>query len=127
MRALLGLFMISNGALFLFGAIQHAGVAIRPFHEPRIIPATIVEALCGFSLVWGTVAVLRHSNDLWRVALITNLVALGGVLLGMAALAVGAGPRTSTNDLYHRVMLVLIVGSLLILFFARSVRKSKPE
>jgi len=57
----------------------------------------------------------------WRVALIANFVALGGVLLGIAALAAGAGPRTPSNDLYHRIMLVLIGASLLILFSARSV------
>ena len=45
---------------------------------------------------------------------------LGGVLLGMAALAAGWGPRTASNDLYHHIMLALIGASLLILFFARS-------
>ena len=52
--------------------------------------------------------------------LITNLVALGGVLLGIAALAAGAGPRTASNDLYHRLMLVLIGASVVVLFYARS-------
>jgi hypothetical protein len=52
--------------------------------------------------------------------MITNFVALSGVLLGIAALAAGAGPRTASNDLYHRVMLLLIVASVLILFFGRS-------
>jgi len=45
---------------------------------------------------------------------------LGGVLLGIAALAAGAGPRTASNDLYHRIMLLLIGASLLILFSGRS-------
>jgi len=53
------------------------------------------------------------------VALLANLVALGGVLLGSAALAVGAGPRTASNDLYHRVMLNLIATVILVLFLAR--------
>jgi len=48
------------------------------------------------------------------------LIPLGGVLLGMAALAAGRGPRTASNDLYHHIMLALIGASLLILFFARS-------
>jgi len=42
------------------------------------------------------------------------------VLLGIAALAAGAGPRTASNDLYHRIMLLLIDTSLLILFLGRS-------
>ena len=112
--------MIVNAALFLFGAVQHAGVAIGPFHEPRIIPAAIVETICAISLLLGAAAVLGQVLNPWRMALITNLVALGGVLLGVAALAAGAGPRTASNDLYHRIMLVLIAASLVILFFARS-------
>jgi len=112
--------MISNAALFLFGAVQHAGVAIGPFHEPRIIPAAIVETVCGLCLLWGATAAFDYSMVRWRMVLITNFVALGGVLLGMAALAAGRGPRTASNDLYHRMMLVLIGASFLILFFARS-------
>ena len=49
-----------------------------------------------------------------------NFVALGGVLLGIAALAASAGPRTASNDLYHRIMLLLIGASLLILFLGWS-------
>jgi len=45
---------------------------------------------------------------------------LGGVSLGIAALAAGAGPRTASNDLHHRVMLILIGAVVLILFFGRS-------
>jgi hypothetical protein len=106
--------------LFFFGAVQHAGVAIGSFHEPRIIPAAIVETLCGLSLLLGATALFRDWRVRWRVALIASFVALGGVLLGIAALAAGAGPRTASNDLYHRVMLLLIVASVLILFFGRS-------
>lgn len=120
MRRLLEVVMITNAALFFFGAVQHAGFTIGPFHEPRIIPAAIVETLCGLSLVCGAAAVLMHSRIEWRAALIANLVALAGVLLGIASLAAGRGPRTASNDLYHRIMLALIGISLCILFFGRS-------
>jgi hypothetical protein len=120
MKILAGWLMIANAALFFFGAVQHAGVALGPFHEPRIIPAAIVETLCGLCLLWGASALLRDSAGRWRVALITNFVALGGVLLGMVSLAVGAGPRTASNDLYHRIMLLLIGASVIVLFWGRS-------
>lgn len=120
MKTVAGLLVTANAALFFFGGVQHAGIAIGRFHEPLIIPAAIVEALCGLCLLWGAIALFRSSRKRWRVALIANLVALGGVLLGIAALAAGAGPRTVSNDLYHRVMLALIGASLLILFFAKS-------
>ncbi len=120
MRTILGLLMISNAVLFVFGAVQHAGFRLGMFHEPTIIPAAIVETTCGLFLACGGIAILSHFSSGWSIGLIGNLVALGGVLLGMLALAAGWGPRTASNDAYHRVMLTLIGASLLILFFARS-------
>ncbi|MBV9342804.1 MAG: hypothetical protein JO159_18220 [Acidobacteria bacterium] len=120
MRTALSVIMIANAALFLFGAVQHAGIACGRFHEPRIVPAAVVETICWLSLLGGSIAILSNFAGHWEFALIGNLVALFGVLLGMAALAAGRGPRTASNDLYHHVMLVLIGLSLVILFFAKS-------
>jgi hypothetical protein len=119
MKTLAGWLMAANATIFFFGAVQHAGVAIGPFHEPRILAAAIVETVCGVSLLWGAVALFRNWKRSWGRAVIANSIALGGVLLGIAALALGAGPRTASNDLYHRVMLVLIAAATLILFFQR--------
>lgn len=121
MKTLLGFLMMANAALFFFGAIQHVGVTIGPFHEPRIIPAAIVETICGISLTAGAVIVLSRAILPWGAPLVANLVALSGVLLGMIALAAGRGPRTASNDLYHHIMLTLIAVSLLTLALAKSV------
>jgi hypothetical protein len=125
MKTVAGLLMIANAAIFFFGGVQHAGITVGRFHEPHIIPAAIVEAVCGLCLLWGAIALFRSSRTRWRLALITNLIALGGVLLGIAALAVGAGPRTASNDLYHRMMLILIGAVILILCFGRSRIKQR--
>lgn len=116
MKPLLTTLMLGNAALFVFGALQHAGVAIGSLHEPVIVPASIVEGLCALALSWGAVAVLQQSPKAWPAALIGNLVAILGVVIGMVALSLGAGPRTASNDLYHRVMLALASASLLVLF-----------
>jgi hypothetical protein len=47
--------------------------------------------------------------------LIGNLVAILGVVIGMVALAVGAGPRTASNDLSHKIMLTLAGASIVVL------------
>ena len=119
MKTVAGLLMVANAALFFFGGIQHAGVSLGRFQEPLIIPAAIVETLCGLCLLWGAILLFRRSRTGWRVALITNFVALGGIVLGIVALAAGAGPRTASNDLYHRMMLILIGATVLILFLGR--------
>jgi hypothetical protein len=116
MRQTLTLLMLGNAALFVLGALQHAGLAIGTLREPVIIPASIVELLCALALVWGVFAVLRRSLKAWRAALIGNLIAIAGVAIGMVALAAGAGPRTASNDLYHRIMLALAAASLVSLY-----------
>src|SRR6266550_1391698 len=103
--------MMANAALFIFGAVQHAGIRLGSFYEPRIIPATIVESVCAIALIGAAVAIFQRGTRAWRAGLIVNIVALCGVLLGIAALALGAGPWTRSNDLTHRFMLALICAS----------------
>jgi hypothetical protein len=121
MKIILESVMTANAALFFFGALQHAGFAIGRFHEPRIVPAAIVEGICGLALAWGVIALASGSRFARRTAVISNLIALFGVLVGIAALALGAGPRTSSNDLYHKIMLIMIGAALLLIAFSRGV------
>jgi hypothetical protein len=120
MMTLLAWITASNAALFLFGAVQHAGVALGPFHEPRIVPAAVVETVCGLALAYAAVALFRGTEAARRVTLVSTLLALAGVVIGLAALAMGAGPRTASNDLYHRLILVAIASSLVLLFVSRT-------
>ena len=127
MKNLAGWLMAVNATIFFFGAVQHAAVTIGPFHEPRILAAAIVETVCGVSLLYGAVALFRNWKRSWGTAVIANSISLSGVLLGIAALAVGAGPRTASNDLYHRMMLVLIAAAYVILFWQRLRVDAAPK
>lgn len=51
MRTLAAWLMIANAALFFLGGVQHAGVSSGRFHEPLIVPAPIVEAVCWLCLL----------------------------------------------------------------------------
>ena len=112
----------ANAALFVFGAVQHAGVAVSPFREPRIVPAAIVEAICGGALAYAAAALFRRTPAARRATIVANVIALAGVVIGLAALAVGAGPRTASNDVYHRLMLAAIGSSFVLLIVSRRVR-----
>jgi hypothetical protein len=117
--------MLTNAALFLSGAAQHAGVRIGPLSEPTILPASIVETLCAFALICGSFAAWTESRRAWPAALAGNLVAISGVIIGMVALALGAGPRTASNDLYHRIMLALAGAAILVLLLPSGRRTLK--
>jgi hypothetical protein len=118
-KALLELIIATNSVLFFSGAVQHAGVAFSHFHEPRIIPAAIVEAICGVALAWGATSLVRRGWSGRRAAAVANLIALSGVVIGLVALTLGAGPRTASNDLYHKIMLVLIAAALLLIWYSK--------
>ena len=109
----------ANAALFVFGAVQHAGIAVGPFREPRIVPAAVVEAICGAALAYAATTLFRRTTAARRATVIGNVIALVGVIIGLVALAVDAGPRTASNDLYHRLMLLVIGVSFVLLLVSR--------
>ena len=112
----IGVLSAVYAATFFFGALLHLGVGIplgfAVIEEPVILPATIVEGLCGTALAVAAFAVLARRAGAWTVATAAHAFALGGVSLGIVALAVGAGPSTELNTIYHRVMVVALVAVL---------------
>jgi len=111
-----GILSVLYAVTFFIGALLHLGVRIpvgfTVLAEPRIVEATIVEGLCGLFLTVGAYATLARKTWAWPALAAAHAFALGGVLLGMAALAVGAGPSTVLNAVYHRVMLVALAAGL---------------
>jgi len=114
-----GILSATYAATFFFGALLHLGwripLGFMVLAEPRILPATVVEGLCGAALAAAAFAVFTRMRWAWTAAFAAHAFAFGGVLLGVAALALGAGPSTDLNTIYHRVMLVALVAVLALL------------
>ncbi|MGH8929867.1 MAG: hypothetical protein ACRDZO_04315 [Egibacteraceae bacterium] len=115
----IGVLAAVYSATFFIGALLHAGVRIplgfAVLAEPVIVPAVIVESLCGAGLATAAYAVLARKAWAWPFTLGAHAFALGGVLLGIAAIAAGRGPSTVLNDTYHRVMVILLVATAALL------------
>ncbi len=63
----------------------------------------------------ATGAVFARTTWAWRAAIVAHAIAVAGVLLGIVALAAGAGPTTPLNFVYHRAILsLLIVGAIVV-------------
>jgi hypothetical protein len=109
-------------ALTFFGfALLHTGLDVplgfATLEEPHIVPATIVESLCGLALAWSAAALFLHRASAPRTALTAHSFALAGVLLGIVAGR--SGGSTESNTIYHIVMLVVLVLCLGTLLSAR--------
>jgi hypothetical protein len=116
-RAMVGGLAAVYAATFFAGAVLHLGVAIPlgpvTLTEPVILPATIVESLCGLALAIAAYATLTRKPWAWNAVVGGHAVALGGVLLGVTAITLNGGPSTPLNDTYHRVMIVLLAAGLI--------------
>ena len=113
----IGVLMVLEAITFLLAAMLHMGIQFPlGFSEPQIIPATIVEGLCGIFLAVGAYAVFARKSWAWQGAVVAHVFAVAGVLLGITALALGAGPSTEVNTVYHRTILVVLVVVLALLF-----------
>jgi hypothetical protein len=113
--ATIGAFAAIEGILFLLAALSHTGARILPVDEPRIIPATIVEGLCGVFLMVGAVSVFVRAAWAWLALVAAHAFSLLGVLLGIWTIAAGFGPHSPLNDGFHRVMLVVLAAMLIVL------------
>jgi hypothetical protein len=116
--------VVFETAVFLSAALQHLGVPISLgftlLSEPRILPAAIVEGSSGLLFFVCAIALLSSKDWAMPAAVGIHIYALAGVLLGILSLAMGFGPRTPTNDLYHMLMLLLIIPGLALLAGANS-------
>jgi hypothetical protein len=118
-RTAVALLATVYAATFVVAVLLHVGVDIplgfAVLDEPRRPFAVIVEGVAGIVLAVGALAVFAGTTRAWAAVTGAHAVALAGVLWGMVAVAAGRGPHTQLNDTYHRVMVVLLGATLILL------------
>jgi hypothetical protein len=119
MRTTVGLLAAMYAATFVVAVLLHLGVEIplgfAVLDEPRRPVAVIVEGMAGIVLAVGAFAIFARTTRAWAAVTGAHAVALAGVLWGMVAVAAGRGPHTQLNDTYHRVMVVVLAATLILL------------
>ena len=121
----IGVAMAIESAAFVIGSLSHVPLKIGPIDEPQIVPAAIVEAICAGALAVGAAGVLRRSDRAWAFAFGGQVVAALGVILGIAALAAGRGPRTTLNDAFHATVLACLAAGILLLVDHRTTWRTR--
>ncbi|MFI6733426.1 hypothetical protein ACIBI9_10895 [Nonomuraea sp. NPDC050451] len=128
LRRALGWLSLLYALIFLSFALLHAGIAFGPVREPVIVPAAIVETLCAGATLAGAYGVLAGRAWAWDGLIYGHAAALGGVLMGILALALGAGPASTLLSWYHSVIAVLLATGLAGSFYVSRVRgATSPE
>jgi hypothetical protein len=105
------LVVVSEALVFLLAALLHTGA----FGVPALLPAMIVEGLCGIACVISAYAVFTHQGSALKTAIIVQIFILAAVLFGISALVRSPGLLTPINVGLHAIMLVLILIGLSLL------------
>ncbi|WP_043634437.1 hypothetical protein [Nonomuraea candida] len=122
-RALGGLSLLYALVFLVFGLL-HAGIALGPVSQPVIVPAAIAETLCASAVLAGAYGALAGRAWAWDGLVYGHAAALGGVLLGILALAFGDGAEeTPLLTWYHGTMAVALAAGLSGAFYVSRVRR----
>ena len=107
--------IVGEATTFLLATLLHLGIPVPlGFTQPQIIPAAIVEGLCGIFLAVSAYAVFAHKTWAWRVALAAHVFAVAGVLLGILA-TIRSSAGGEPNFIYHRGILGVLIVVLVLL------------
>ncbi|HBY95831.1 MAG: hypothetical protein M5U01_16830 [Ardenticatenaceae bacterium] len=113
------LFMLFEGASFVAASLIHSGVFIAGYEHSQ---ARVAEGVIAAVLIAGLVlSFVRRAWTRW-VGLAAQGFALLGTLVGLFTIAIGIGPRTAPDLVYHATILAVLVWGLIVTARAGSQR-----
>lgn len=110
------LFMFSEAAAFLAAALIHFGLLVQGYqHEEAGTAESVIAVvlLVGLALTW------IRPKSARGVGLAAQGFALFGTLVGIFMIAIGVGPRTAPDIVYHVGIVVVLVSGLVVALRSR--------
>jgi hypothetical protein len=115
----LGMLSLVSAGAFLLSSLLHAGITVDlgiiVLEEATILPAQIVETVSGLALAAGGLALLTRRSWSRAAAITGHVVALVGVTQGILVPTFRDGSSSVRNDIFHWVMVVVLVSGLVAL------------
>ena len=105
------LFMILEAGAFVTAALIHFGVLIHGYEH---LKAGTAESVIAAVLLVGLAATSIGPGSIRSVGLAAQAFALLGTLVGIFTVAIGVGPRTMPDVLYHVAIIVVLVSGLIV-------------
>src|SRR5574338_754639 len=102
-------FLLCETAAFAIAAAIHSGLLVTGYEHDR---ARIAESVIAAALLLGLVASMLQPAWTRRAGLLAQGFALLGTLVGVFTVAVGVGPRTLPDIVYHVTMVVVLIAGL---------------
>jgi len=105
------LFLLVEAAAFTMAALIHGGVLTGEYiHREARIAETVVAAvlLLGLAVSWIRPMLTRSAG------LIAQGFALVGTVVGIVTIAVGVGPQTTSDIVYHVGMVAVLIWGLVV-------------
>src|SRR5438034_11691254 len=117
-------FVFFEGAAFVAAALTHFGVLMHGYEHQK---AGTAESVIGIVLLvgWALTWILPRSTR--GIGLAAQGFALLGTLIGIFTIAIGVGPRTVPDIVYHIGILVVLGSGLVVAVRARQIlQEARP-
>ncbi|WP_266081043.1 hypothetical protein [Haladaptatus caseinilyticus] len=106
---------------FFLAALVHAGLLTQGFehHEAMIAEGTIgIVLLLGLAITW------IQPRSMFSFAVAVQAFALLGTFVGIFTIAVGIGPRTVPDIVYHVAIAIVLTSGLVLAVRSRAVEST---
>jgi hypothetical protein len=106
-----------EAAGFAIASLVHSGLLMRGYEHAR---ARTAEGLIALVLILGVVLSLLQPQSIRRIGAVTQGFALLGTLVGLVTVAVGIGPQTTADIIFH-------IGIICVLAWGLRVARAGAE
>lgn len=111
------LFLLVEAASFLAASLVHSGVPISGYEHPQ---ARVAEGVIAAVLFAGLMLSMVRQEWTRPVGMAAQGFALLGTLVGLFTIAIGVGPRTVPDLVYHAAIVAVLVWGLIVTTRTRS-------
>lgn len=112
-------FLLIEATAFAAAALVHSGVLVHGYEHRQ---ARIAESVIAVVLLGGLVVSWARPASTREAGLAVQAFALLGTLVGLFTIAVGVGPRTAPDIVYHVGIVAVLIWGLLVAVRAPSER-----
>src|SRR5919204_6494552 len=116
--------MVVEGATFLLASLIHAGAIVAGYEHDR---ARIAETVIAIVLLGAAAAIWIRPAWTRAAGLAAQAFALLGTLIGVFTSAIGIGPRTLPDIVYHLAIIAVLIWGLTVARRAPAEPRSGAE